>query len=113
MTLMDQFRATVAAYTVGHPKAGKGLSFRLFDDSKRLNVLMTGRGDMTLSTFERAMAWFSANWPDGVEWPSDVPRPLPEFPAASGLPESPPSLGVSSLTGPGANAGPAFPEAAE
>ena len=27
-------------------------------------------------TLERAWLWFDRNWPDGVEWPPEVPRPV-------------------------------------
>jgi hypothetical protein len=29
----------------------------------------------TFHTFERIVAWFSTNWPDGVAWPASAPRP--------------------------------------
>jgi len=32
--------------------------------------------DITVGRFERAMRWFSANWPDGLEWPEGVDRPV-------------------------------------
>lgn len=32
-------------------------------------------GDFTFGSFDRCVAWFSANWPDDVSWPDDIPRP--------------------------------------
>jgi len=28
----------------------------------------------SMASYERAMAWFSAHWPDGLDWPEGVPR---------------------------------------
>jgi hypothetical protein len=29
----------------------------------------------TVVTFKKALAWFDANWPEDLAWPSDIPRP--------------------------------------
>lgn len=34
-------------------------------------------GDIGTVSFEKAMQWFSNQWPIDLEWPSDVPRPEP------------------------------------
>jgi len=49
------------------------VSSRALNDGKKLGALERG-ADINVSRWERAMEWFSVNWPDG-EWPSDVPRP--------------------------------------
>lgn len=59
--------------------AGRGLSRArvstiVFNDGKRLDRLAQGKG-LQINTYERAMLWFAANWPEGADWPSDVPRP--------------------------------------
>lgn len=51
-----------------------GVSTRIFGDGKTFSRLLAG-GDVTTGSFEKALAWFSENWPDGVEWPSQVVRP--------------------------------------
>ena len=28
-----------------------------------------------VTTFNKVMAWFDANWPRDLEWPRDIPRP--------------------------------------
>jgi hypothetical protein len=52
------------------------ISSRVFDDSKKLAALRVGK-DITLRRFNAALAWFSANWPHGAEWPREVSRPAP------------------------------------
>lgn len=32
-------------------------------------------GDCTTQRAKRLGWWFSENWPDDLEWPSDIPRP--------------------------------------
>lgn len=40
-----------------------------------LDSMAAGKADVTTGTFEKAMAWFSSNWPAGTEWPADIDRP--------------------------------------
>ncbi|WEO73208.1 hypothetical protein [Agrobacterium vitis] len=52
---------------------------------KRVSTLVLNRGsklddiaggcDILTAIFERAMEWFSANWPEGAHWPDEVVRP--------------------------------------
>lgn len=51
------------------------VSSRVFDDGKKLRTLEDGAG-IDIRRLERAMQWFSGNWPD-APWPSDIPRPAP------------------------------------
>ena len=39
----------------------------------------------TIATYNRVLSWFSDNWPDGLHWPADIPRPLPALDAARPL----------------------------
>ena len=34
-------------------------------------------GSCQIDTWERAVQWFSDNWPAGAEWPDAVDRPTP------------------------------------
>jgi hypothetical protein len=50
------------------------LSWRLFGDSKKLAAIENG-ADIQVTRYERALQWFSDNWPDQA-WPADAgPRP--------------------------------------
>ena len=59
---------------------------------KRVSTIVLGRGskiddiangaDLTTKSYEWAMQWFSDNWPEGVDWPSDIPRPVKKLEAA-------------------------------
>ncbi len=37
-----------------------------------------------IDTYTRCMAWFSDHWPEGLDWPADVPRPAPAKPPEQG-----------------------------
>lgn len=51
------------------------VSSRAFNDGKKLAALESG-ADITVSRLEQALRWFSEKWPEGAEWPADVPRPF-------------------------------------
>lgn len=56
------------------------VSSRAFDDGKKLTAI-EGGADIQVRRLDRAMQWFSDNWPEGP-WPADVPRPVPFVPTA-------------------------------
>jgi hypothetical protein len=62
----------------------------VFNDGKALTRLAAG-GDLTTRSFERAMAWFSANWPEGLAWPDGVERPASDAATADTLPAAAPA----------------------
>lgn len=43
----------------------------------RLKDLREGRCGIGVPTLERALQWFSDNWPEGAVWPVEVVRPDP------------------------------------
>lgn len=72
---------TVAdAYRAATNTEDKTVSSRVFQDSKKLGAIRGG-ADITVGRYNAALAWFSANWPDGAAWPHDVPRPAGEVAA--------------------------------
>lgn len=81
MTLREQLLhlATVYAEATGAKSRSGGISLpsvsmKIFGDGKALPRLADG-SDMTTGNFEKALRWFSANWPDDLPWPDDVARP--------------------------------------
>lgn len=49
---------------------------RAVGDARFLERIGSGKG-FTAKTYDRALSWFSDHWPDGSEWPIDIPRPAP------------------------------------
>ena len=91
-----------------HYAGARGLSLSrvstlVFSDGKVLARLSSG-GDITTGRFEGAMHWFGSNWPDGCDWPSDIPRHFEYFisPASSSAGDAgaslPPSDAPASLS---------------
>lgn len=54
------------------------VSSRALNDGKKLTALESG-ADINVGRLERALRWFSSNWPLDGDWPDDVPRPEIEF----------------------------------
>jgi hypothetical protein len=75
--------------------AAKGLSpshvgATIFSSGIKYRQLVEG-ADVTTGRYEHAVRYLSTNWPDGVPWPADVPRPAvhvsPDLSAFSSSPE--------------------------
>ena len=63
------------------------VGFLAADDGKFFPRLQTGR-TCTLRLARVVVQYLSDHWPDGPEWPADIPRPAPGLP---GEPEAAPS----------------------
>lgn len=74
MILKQHILRVAALYRNHFGLENKTVSFRVFNDSSKLEALIRG-ADLQTARFETAMRWFSDNWPEGVAWPDDVPRP--------------------------------------
>jgi len=57
---------SVSLATLGRLAAG---DWRFFD---RVDA---GATTFTARKYDEVMAWFSDSWPEGCDWPFDVPRP--------------------------------------
>jgi hypothetical protein len=66
--------AVIDAYRNATGVEDTTVSYRVFDDSKKIAALRSG-SDLTTSRFNAALAWFASHWPDGAQWPVDVVRP--------------------------------------
>jgi len=75
MTLRDQLLAIAERFAAGRRLSASRVSTLCFGDGKLIDRLRNG-SDLTTSRHEKAMAWFSANWPQGAEWPAEIPRPV-------------------------------------
>lgn len=66
--------ATRYAETLGVSVASVGKA--ALRDNTFFQRIEAGEG-FTIRTFDRALQWFSDNWPSDTPWPSDIPRPAP------------------------------------
>lgn len=61
----------------------KRISFIVLNRGSKLDDIADG-GDLNTGTFEKAMLWFSVNWPEAADWPEGVARPMArELPEAA------------------------------
>ncbi|WP_421581110.1 hypothetical protein [Shinella sp. M31] len=76
MTMRDQIIAISDVYGRLTGVGRKRVSTIVLNRGSKLDGIVAG-GDLNTGTFERAMQWFSDNWPAGADWPADIPRPQP------------------------------------
>lgn len=62
------------AYCAATQRTRVAVSKRVFNDGKILDRLQAG-ADLTISRHQKALRWFSENWPSGVDWPEGIDRP--------------------------------------
>jgi hypothetical protein len=77
MLTVDDLLLLVEPFCKARGIAASRLSILLFNDGKRLKTMMEKRGDISSRLLRSAFQWFSDNWPEGTQWPADVPRPEP------------------------------------
>jgi hypothetical protein len=82
MTLKEQLLSVGDAFAAAVGLSRSRVSTVVLNRGSTLDAIAAGKVDVTTGTFEKAMFWFSSNWPDGVDWPVDVVRPQPERPVA-------------------------------
>ena len=87
MTLREQLLHLADLYSSAATPGRRGavkfssISSRVFDDGKTLPRVAAG-GDVTTGSYERALRWFSDNWPESAAWPEGIARPAPSTEAA-------------------------------
>lgn len=74
MKLVDHIIRLGGSYCDATELSLSRVSTLVFNDGKILARLAAG-SDITTGRYQRALQWFSDHWPEGLDWPSDVPRP--------------------------------------
>ncbi len=82
MTMISQLLAVSGAYCRAVGLSEARVSTIVFNRGARLAELRGG-SDLATGSWEKAMAWFSANWPAGSPWPEGIERPPGAIPAAA------------------------------
>ena len=60
------------AYAAAKGISRATVSTLVFNGGHVLERLACGKGDCSTGNFERALVWFSANWPRGTKWPAEI-----------------------------------------
>lgn len=74
MSAIDQLLSLCREYGRATGVDTTTVSWRVFGDSKKLGAIIDG-ADIQTRRLERAVGWFSANWPESAQWPATVARP--------------------------------------
>ena len=82
MDLRTQLVTVADAFGEHTGRGRKRVSTLAFNQGNRLDAFASGRLSPTVRSFERAMRWFSVNWPADKPWPKGVDRPVIEKRAA-------------------------------
>ena len=67
--------ATSAAFAEAKDISRAQLGRLILNDNTFFRRVLDERQGFTVRIYDRVIAWMSENWPEGAEWPSDVPRP--------------------------------------
>ncbi len=81
MIMREQIIVVADTFAEARGIGRKRVSTLVLNRGSKLDGIAAG-GDLATGTFERAMIWFAANWPDGARWPEGVPRPALQVEAA-------------------------------
>jgi len=76
LTLTDRLLLVSDTYCAAVHRSRARVSTIIFGGGDRIDGIATGK-DLNTRSFEKAMAWFSSNWPEGADWPEGVERPTP------------------------------------
>lgn len=74
MSSINHLLMLAEAYGAGRSLSASRVSTLVFNDGKVIDRLAAG-ADITVGRLERAMQWFSDNWPDDLAWPDGIARP--------------------------------------
>lgn len=80
MSALDHLLTVAAEYARAEGIELKTVSWRVFGDGKKLEAIRDTGADIQVRRYERAVAWFSANWPKAAVWPVDIHRPANDAP---------------------------------
>lgn len=77
MKLTDKLLVVTDRYCEAVRLSRGRVSTLVFGDGMRLEGIASGK-DLNTRSYEKAMLWFSSNWPEGLAWPDGAERPHPD-----------------------------------
>jgi hypothetical protein len=75
MSSIDHLLAVAHAYAKAENIDLSTVSWRALGDTKKLTMIESDGRDIQVRRLEKAMQWFSDNWPATASWPVDIVRP--------------------------------------
>ena len=81
MLTEHDFLAVIEAYAAANGLQETTVSYRLFNDGKRVAAIRGG-ASITLRLVNHALQYLSDDWPRGAKWPKGVCRPRKQLEGA-------------------------------
>lgn len=75
VAMLTQLLALIDAFCAARGISEARASTLIFNGGARVAQLRAG-ADIGIRRAEKAKRWISENWPDDVDWPADIERPL-------------------------------------
>ncbi len=75
-TLSSHLIQLADAYMAATGSSSATVSERAGGDWQFFDKVRGGCLNWRIRTYDRAVAWFSANWPSGAAWPAGIDRPV-------------------------------------
>lgn len=75
LTLREQLVRVAEVYAEAKKLSLARVSNIVMNGGHVLPRLAAGESDITTATFEKALLWFSVNWPADLAWPEQLRRP--------------------------------------
>ncbi len=72
---IEDFKLVATTYMAAEGVSAWTVSNRVFSDGQKLMAILERGADLTSRRLDRALWWFSENWPAGADWPKGVERP--------------------------------------
>lgn len=77
VAMITRLLSLIDAFCVARGISEARASTLIFNGGARV-AQIRGGADIGVRRTEAAMLWISENWPEGADWPSDIPRPVRE-----------------------------------
>lgn len=77
MNQIQQMLALIDQFATAKGISTSRVTTIVFNSGAMYERLRSG-SDITVGRLERAMQWFSDNWPDDLAWPEGIVRPTPK-----------------------------------
>jgi len=74
MALTEKLLLVSDTYCAAVRRSRSRISTIIFSAGDRIDGVAVGK-DINTRSYEKAMAWFASNWPEGLAWPEGVERP--------------------------------------
>ena len=74
-TLRSSLDVLSARFTEATKLSTAAIGQRAINDNTFFSRLAKGEAGFNIRTYDRVVLWLWQNWPEGVDWPEQVPKP--------------------------------------